>query len=90
MISTPKLYMALIVLVGFVGGYIIYTQWIKPGETLVAPAPISSQDNLTVFQNLKIDFSILDSADFKGLIISGESPVNPGITGKRDIFAPTQ
>lgn len=70
------------------GGYIAYSQWIKPAETLI-PAPIiSNQDNLTAFKNLKIDFKVLDDSAYKGLIISGESPVNPGITGKKDIFAP--
>ncbi len=88
--STPKLYMGLIVLVGFVGGYMLYIQVIKPGESVIAPAPISAHDDLKTFQNLKIDFSVLDSAEYKGLITSGESPVNPGITGKKDIFAPTQ
>ncbi len=83
--SSSKLYVILIVLVGIVFGYVIYTQWLKPAEAVVPPPALSNQDSLTSFQNLKIDFSALNSA---GLVISGESPVNPGATGKKDLFAP--
>lgn len=86
--SSPKLYITLIVLIGLVGGYIVYSQWIAPTEALIPPTPISSQDTLTTFKNLKIDFSVLDNPGYKSLITSGESPVNPGITGKKDLFAP--
>ena len=86
--SSSKLYIALIILVGLIGGYVVYSQWLKPAEALI-PAPlISNQDNLATFKNLKIDFNVLDDSAYKGLITSGESPVNPGITGKKDLFAP--
>jgi len=45
-------------------------------------------DNLKIFENLKIDFSILDNNKYKALQIFGESPVSPGVTGKKDLFAP--
>ncbi len=86
--SPSKLYILLIVLVGLVGGYVVYSQWFKSTTAVIPPPMLSNQDNLTAFQNLKIDFSVLDNALSKGLIISGESPVNPGVTGKKDIFAP--
>jgi hypothetical protein len=87
--STPsKLYILLIGLVGLVGGYIVYSQWLKPLGTPLPPPLLTNQDSLTAFKNLKIDFSVLDNAISQGLIISGESPVNPGVTGKKDIFAP--
>lgn len=86
--SSPKLYIILIVLVGLVGGYIVYSQWLVPTETIIPALVISGQDNLTAFKNLKIDFNVLDDSAYKSLITSGESPVNPGITGKKDLFAP--
>jgi len=86
--SSSKLYIALIILAGLIGGYITYSQWIKPAEALI-PAPlISSQDSLAAFKDLKIDFKVLNDSTYKNLITSGESPVNPGVTGKKDLFAP--
>ena len=86
--SSSKLYVALIILVGLVGGYVIYSQWLQPAEIPIPAAPITSQDNLSVFKDLKIDFQALDNSAYKSLVTSGESPVNPGVTGKKDIFAP--
>ena len=86
--SSPRLYIILIIAIGLVGGYVVYSQWLKPAEALIPPPAISSQDSLSTFKDLKIDFSILDNPAYKSLITSGESPVNPGITGKTDLFAP--
>ena len=62
--SASKLYIALIVLIGIAGGYIVYGQWLKPGEEAIPPAPISSPDTLKAFENLKIDFSVLNDAAY--------------------------
>ncbi|MEK7645548.1 MAG: hypothetical protein AAB374_00310 [Patescibacteria group bacterium] len=86
--TSSKLYIALIVLIGLVGGYIMYSQWIQPAEIPVPPPAISTQDSPTTLKNIKIDFKVLDDSVYKALITSGESPVNPGATGKKDIFAP--
>lgn len=86
--SSSKLYVLLIVFIGVIGGYIAYSQWIKPAEALIPAPAITNQDSLTALKNLKIDFKALDDAAYKSLITSGESPVNPGVTGKKDIFAP--
>ena len=86
--SPSKIYIVLVISIGLIAGYIIYSQWLKPAE-MVIPAPaIGSQDSLETFKNLKIDFTVLDNPAYKSLITSGESPVNPGITGKKDLFAP--
>ncbi len=87
--SSKLLYIVLIIAIGLVGGYVAYSQWLKPAETLIPAPAISNQDSLAAFKNLKIDFSVLDNSAYKSLITSGESPVNPGITGKKDLFAPT-
>ena len=82
------LIMALIVILGFAVGYFYYSQWVVPARVPVEPPPVAGRDDLKTFENLKIDFSILDNKKYKALEIFGESPVNPGTTGKKDIFAP--
>lgn len=86
--SPSKLYVILIICVGLVGGFVAYNQWVKPAENVIPPPALSSQDSLTSFESLKIDFSVLKNAVSSDLVVSGESPVNPGVTGKKDIFAP--
>lgn len=86
--SSSKLYIILIIAIGLIGGYIAYSQWIEPMETTIPAPVISSQDNLSKFKDLKIDFKVLDDSAYKSLVTSGESPVNPGVTGKKDLFAP--
>lgn len=83
---TSKLYITLIVLVGLVGGYIVYNQWITL-DPIPAPA-ISSKDNISTLKNLKIDFKALDDSTYKALVTSGESPVTFEATNnKKDLFA---
>ncbi len=82
------LIIALIIVLGFAGGYIYYSQWAVPARVLIEPPVIAGRDDLKKFENLKIDFSILDNSKYKALEIFGESPVNPGVTGKKDIFSP--
>ncbi len=83
-----KLYLLLIVALGLVGGYVVYGQFIKPGESVIPPAAIDKKDNLNSFRNMKIDFTAVANTAKEDLIISGEAPVNPGVTGKKDLFAP--
>ena len=82
------LVVALIIIIGFAFGYFYYYQWIVPGRVPIEPPPVAGRDDLKKFENLKIDFSILDNKKYKALEIFGESPVNPGVTGKKDLFAP--
>lgn len=86
--ANVKLYMLLMVIVGLAAGYLYYSTVAKPNEMVIPAAPISNADDLKAFQNMKIDFAILDNAAYRTLTINGEVPVNPGVTGKRDIFAP--
>lgn len=86
--NQTTLIIALIIVLGFAVGYFYYSQWVVPARVLVEPPPIAGRDDLKTFENLKIDFSILDNKRYKALEIFGESPVNPGATGKKDIFAP--
>lgn len=84
--SSNKLYIALIIILGLAGGYLLYSQFIQPMETAV-PAPAISKDSSTA-KNINVNFKVLDDSAYKALITSGESPVNPGATGKKDLFAP--
>ncbi len=86
--NQSTLIVILIVVLGFAVGYFYYSQWSVPARTLIEPPPVAGKDNLRLFENLKIDFSILDNKKYKALEVFGESPVNPGVTGKKDIFAP--
>ncbi|GEM_PF-1641850 len=86
--QTTPLVVSLILVLGFALGYFYYSQWAVPARVPVEPPPVAGRDDLNKFQNLKIDFSILDNKKYKALQIFGESPVNPGITGKKDLFAP--
>ncbi len=80
--------MLLIIVVAFAAGYLFYSQSIQPAQLPINPPPLSERDDLIMFRDLTIDFSILDDDEFKTLRVFGESPVQPGVTGKRDIFAP--
>ncbi|OGM99023.1 MAG: hypothetical protein A2915_03640 [Candidatus Yanofskybacteria bacterium RIFCSPLOWO2_01_FULL_41_34] len=82
------LIVALIIVLGFAVGYLYYSQWAVPARVSIEPPVVAGRDDLNKFENLKIDFSILDNKKYKALQIFGESPVNPGVTGKKDIFAP--
>ena len=87
--SSPKLLVWGIVFIGIIGGYVMYSNFVKPGEEVIPPPAVSNKDNLNSFQNLTIDFSKIASAA-QELKISGESPVVPGVSGKKDLFAPAQ
>ena len=86
--TTNNSMMLLILVVAFAIGYLYYSQSIQPAQLPIDPIPLSARDDLVMFKDLTIDFSILDDTRFKSLRVFGESPVKPGVTGKRDIFAP--
>lgn len=80
--------MLLIVVIAFAIGYLYYFQSVRPSQLPIEPPPLSIKDDLIMFKDITIDFSILDDNRFKSLRVFGELPVRPGITGKRNIFAP--
>jgi hypothetical protein len=86
--NQTTLIVALIIVLGFAVGYFYYSQWLVPARVVTEPPSVTGRDDLKKFENLKIDFSVLDNKKYKALEIFGESPVNPGVTGKKDIFAP--
>jgi len=86
--TTNRSIILLILVIAFAVGYLYYSQSIQPAQLPLEPVPLSAKDDLNMFRDLTIDFSILDDTRFKSLRVFGESPVRPGVTGKRDIFAP--
>lgn len=78
----------LILVTAFAMGYLYYSESIQTAQLPINPVPLSARDDLAMFKDLTIDFSILDDPRFKSLKVFGESPVIPGVIGKRDIFAP--
>ena len=76
-----------IVFAGIAGGYLYYSQVLQQISPPQIPE-ISSSDTLAKFKDIKFDFSIFDDARFRSLKVFGESPVQPGTTGKTDLFSP--
>jgi len=76
-----------IIVLGIIAGYLFFSMTIQGGEMGIPP-PVTTDDTLSKFKDISLDFSIFDDARFKSLKIFGESPVQPGLTGRADIFAP--
>lgn len=85
--QSPAILIA-IAIAGLLGGYFYYSQVLKESIPPVRLPAISAGDTLAKFKDLKFDFSIFDDARFKSLKIFGESPVQPGASGRTDLFAP--
>jgi hypothetical protein len=80
-----KLIPYLLILLGFAGGWYYYSQ--AGSNFAVAPIPQEGRDDLRVFKNLRIDFAMLESPQYKHLRLYGEFPISKGVAGKTDPFA---
>lgn len=80
------LLVSLIILAGAVGGYLLAGQMSEPAST-IEPIPQEGSSDWKALKSLKIDFGILDKAQYTNLKVFGESPVLPGATGKNDPFS---
>jgi len=87
--QTNNLFPILIIIVGVVAGYLYYSNVTSAVELPPLPAGVA-RDDLRAFKNLQLDFTFSDNAQFKMLEQFGEFPVNPGVSGKSNIFAPIQ
>ena len=74
----------LILVVGIVAGYIFYSNLLKPA----VPTAPRSYDDLLRYRDLVLDFTVIDRGEFENLKVFGQLPVEPGATGRQDIFAP--
>ena len=86
--TTNKLIAGLIILLGLATGY-IYNVYFVESFSIVFSAS-SQKVNPDKLQRMigGINWNIIDSPQFKSLEKFGESPVDKGVTGKKDIFAP--
>ena len=82
-----KVILGFIIFMGFALGYLYYSQ---TSETLVDVGGVELDSDLKYFENVKLDFSILEDDRYKVLETYGEVPVDPGVTGRRNIFAPIE
>lgn len=82
------LILVMIVIMGIALGYFYYSSYVVPAMIPVPLPPIEQNDDLKAFEGLQINFGILTNKKFQTLQIFGETPVNPGATGKKDIFSP--
>jgi len=78
-----------IIAAGILGGYFYYSKILAPSKTPIDLPNISNTDTLGKFKDLKsFDFDIFSTPSLKSLKIFGDMPVQPGVTGRDDIFAP--
>ena len=81
--SSTLLY--LIILLGLVLGY-LYNSQSDPTASVPVVSAKNQLSSLQQFTNLKIDYSLLTSTQFKQLQIFGELPVQTQAGGKSDPF----
>lgn len=76
-----------IIFIGAAAGYLYYSQTAEVIVDIGGP-PISQE--LEKFDRIKLDFSILEDERYRSLEVYGEIPVDPGVTGRKNIFAPIE
>lgn len=81
-----NLLLVTIIIAGLAVGFFYYTN--SSSDFFIAPPLDGKIDDLSIFANLNLDISGLESGKLKNFKIFGESPVNPGDTGKINPFAP--
>ena len=80
-----KIILYLVVLLGFIGGYLYNAQGDPSRAVPALPTGVTPQA-LSPFKTLKVDYSVLSDAQYQRLRIFGQFPVPSGATGKSDIF----
>lgn len=82
-----KVMLGFIIFIGAAAGYLYYSQTSEVIVDIGGP-PISQE--LEKFDRIKLDFSILEDERYRSLEVYGEIPVDPGVTGRKNIFAPIE
>ncbi len=78
--------LVVIIIAGTVLGFFYYAN--SSSDFFITPPLDGKIDDLSMFANLSLDISGLEQGKLSKLKIFGESPVNPGTTGKTNPFAP--
>ena len=87
--STDNLFAGLIIFVGLVLGYLLYSSYPDGLFGAVAATLAPKLDDLGQrVEKLDLRFTVLDRIASSQLEIFGEIPVTPGTTGKEDLFSP--
>lgn len=82
--SQTNLFTILIIIVGFVGGYLYYSQFAS--DAVVIETGAVDRDDLNEFDALNLNFAALDNETFSIFVQIGEAPVDPGVVGNINIF----
>lgn len=84
--TTNPFILFLIILVSAIVGYVFYSQSGSRDQVPI-PAPDSVNDVIYLkFKDIKYDFALIEDQSFNALKTYGEFPIQPGTTGKEDIF----
>ncbi len=87
--SISPILLLLIIVLGVLGGFIYNNQITPAADERIKPMKsISPDDTLSKLRNSRMDFSILEDETFKSLKVFVELPINPGETGRENIFLP--
>ena len=86
--TTNPLILILIIFSGLLGGYIYYSQIATAVPPEIPPATVSGSDSLGRFKDITFPQGRLELPSYRELRIYGEAPVQPGVSGRADIFAP--
>ena len=81
-----KVMLGFIIFMGLAAGYLYYSQT----SEILTVEPVVLDASLQAFADITVDSVILSDERYKSLEVFGEIPINPGITGKRNIFSPIQ
>ena len=82
--TTSPVIVVLIGVLGFIVGYFYYSN-----TKQVVDVPIDTKINDAAylkFKSLKFDLEFLKKEQFASLKVLGEYPINPGATGKQNLF----
>ncbi len=87
--NSKLLYEISIILLGIIAGYFYYAQFLENNLEPVIVTDINIDDDLSKFKDVQsLDLQIFSETSYRTLKIIGEIPVEPGQTGRTDIFAP--
>lgn len=82
-----KLILYLILLLGLVGGYLYDANLDHSAGIASLPSGVTAT-GLQSLSTLKVNYTVLQNAQFDSLRIFGEFPVPTGAPGKTNIFSP--
>lgn len=85
--SQNLLLIIFVIILGIAGGYIYYSAIGLSSAVPIPELPVKEKDSLVSFKDLELNLSV-SSEKLNQLRIFGESPVNPGTSGRNNPFAP--